>query len=72
LRLPGFSNDPYLAGQLVSETVEGTQEAGVITSVKHFIGNEQDTHRLPTQNAPYQASVSSNMDDKTMHELYLW
>ena len=30
----GFSIDPYLAGQLVSETVSAVQAAGVITSTK--------------------------------------
>lgn len=37
----GFSNDPYLCGALAGETVKGIQENGVMTSVKHFIGNEQ-------------------------------
>jgi beta-glucosidase len=36
----GFSNDPYLAGQLVGPAVEGLQES-VVACVKHFIGNEQ-------------------------------
>jgi beta-glucosidase len=30
----GFSVDPWLAGVLVSETVSGIQEQGVITSTK--------------------------------------
>jgi beta-glucosidase len=37
----GFSNDPYLCGALAFETVRGIQENGVMTSTKHFIGNEQ-------------------------------
>lgn len=41
----------------------------MITSVKHFIGNEQETNRNPSGNV---AAVSSNIDDKTIHELYLW
>jgi beta-glucosidase len=36
----GFSNDPFLAGQLVGPAVTGLQES-VIACVKHFIGNEQ-------------------------------
>ncbi|KAH6667482.1 putative beta-glucosidase [Halenospora varia] len=70
----GFSNDPYLCGSLAFETVRGIQENGVITSTKHFIGNEQETNRNPGVNAAGQSveSVSSNIDDKTMHELYLW
>lgn len=65
----GISVDPYLAGALVYETVTGTQQTGVITSTKHYIGNEQETNRL--QSGDVQ-SVSSNIDDRTMHELYLW
>lgn len=70
----GFSVDPYLCGSLAAETIRGIQEQGVITSVKHFIGNEQETNRVPAQNAQKQnvEAVSSNIDDKTMHELYLW
>jgi beta-glucosidase len=53
----------------VAETVQGIQGSGVITSVKHFIGNEQETNRNPSGKV---AAVSSNIDDKTIHELYLW
>ncbi|GAW26142.1 putative glycoside hydrolase family 3 protein [Rosellinia necatrix] len=58
-----FGPDPYLAGVAVAQTVEGTQSAGVIASVKHYILNEQEHFR---------GGISSNIDDKTMHELYLW
>ncbi|KAI0520874.1 glycosyl hydrolase family 3 N terminal domain-containing protein [Xylaria bambusicola] len=59
----GFGPDPYLAGVAVAETVKGTQGAGVVASVKHFILNEQEHFR---------GGISSNIDDKTMHEVYLW
>jgi beta-glucosidase len=36
----GFANDPYLCGSLASSHIQGVQSQGVITSVKHFIGNE--------------------------------
>lgn len=65
----GFSVDPYLSGSLVFETVSAIQGEGVITSTKHFIGNEQETNRNPIGDTQ---SVSSNIDDRTMHELYLW
>ncbi|KAE8445794.1 hypothetical protein EG329_012852 [Mollisiaceae sp. DMI_Dod_QoI] len=70
----GISNDPYLCGALAFETVRGIQENGVVTSTKHFIGNEQETNRNPSTNNQSQhvESVSSNIDDKTLHELYLW
>lgn len=59
----------YLGGQLVAETVRGIQGANVIASVKHYIGNEQETNRSPSGDV---SAVSSNIDDKTIHELYLW
>ncbi|KAI0026168.1 glycoside hydrolase family 3 protein [Xylariomycetidae sp. FL0641] len=65
----GFSNDPYLCGALAYETVSAMQSAGVTTSTKHFIANEQETNRNPSGNV---SAVSSNIDDKTMHEMYLW
>ncbi|PWY68396.1 putative beta-glucosidase M [Aspergillus heteromorphus CBS 117.55] len=69
----GFSNDPYLTGALVYETVRGVQGSGVGVSTKHYIGNEQETNRNPeTVDGVDVASVSSNIDDKTIHELYLW
>lgn len=68
----GFSIDPYLMGKMVYETVSGTQGAGVITSTKHWIAQEQETHRLATMVEPLVEAVSSNLDDKTMHELYMW
>ncbi|KAE8353198.1 glycosyl hydrolase family 3 N terminal domain-containing protein [Aspergillus coremiiformis] len=69
----GFSNDPYLAGAMVGDTVRGLQES-VIACVKHFITNEQETNRMPPSFATnnFNHSVSSNLDDKTMHELYMW
>ncbi|KAK6863554.1 beta-glucosidase [Apiospora arundinis] len=65
----GFSVDPYLSGQLNAETIVGHQEAGVIANLKHLIGNEQETNRRPYFGAE---AVSSNIDDKTLHEFYLW
>ncbi|KAF4122663.1 beta-glucosidase [Geosmithia morbida] len=62
----GFGSDPYLSGVFTYESVIGMQEQGVIATTKHFIGNEQETHRNPVDDVE---SVSSNIDDKTMHEL---
>lgn len=39
------------------------------------MGNEQELHRNPRPGGPGNRTVeasSSNMDDKTMHELYMW
>ena len=58
----GFGADPYLAGEAAYETIKGIQGAGVQTSAKHFINNEQEHYR---QNS------SSIVDDRTQHEIYL-
>ncbi|KAJ4121691.1 hypothetical protein NW760_005409 [Fusarium oxysporum] len=65
----GFGVDPYLSGALASETIKAAVRVGVQTTIKHYIANEQETNRSPENDV---ASVSSNVDDKTLHELYLW
>ncbi|KAF2218746.1 glycoside hydrolase superfamily [Elsinoe ampelina] len=59
----GFAADPYLTGIAMAETINGMQGAGVQACAKHYIGNEQEKGR---------DVMSSNIDDRTMHELYLW
>lgn len=72
----GFSPDPYLTGALIAPTIEGIQDAGVMACTKHLIGNEQEHFRQSTEAQGYgfniTESMSANIDDKTMHELYLW
>ena len=72
----GFSPDPVLTGIQFAQTVQGIQSSGVIACAKHYIGNEQEHFRQSTEAAGYgfniSESVSSNIDDVTMHELYLW
>lgn len=70
----GFSADPYLAGEAIKYTVMGHQSVGVQTSSKHYIGNEQETQRTREvlDDGTVIDAVSSNIDDRTLHELYLW
>jgi len=72
----GFSPDPVLSGIAVAQHVYGIQDAGVIACTKHFIGYEQEHFRQSSESDGYgyniTQSVSSNIDDVTMHELYLW
>ena len=69
----GFSPDAYLSGVLVEETVHGMQSVGVQACTKHFIGNEQEIQRNPTTvEGTTVEAISTNIDDKTMHETYLW
>lgn len=59
----GFSSDPYLAGVAMEQTIGGIQTAGAQACAKHYIGNEQEKNR---------ETMNSVIDDRTMHELYLW
>ncbi|KAI1173245.1 glycoside hydrolase family 3 protein [Nemania sp. FL0916] len=59
----GFGADPYLQGIAMAETITGMQGAGIQATAKHFILNEQELNR---------ETMSSSVDDRTMHELYLW
>ncbi|PSR80896.1 glycosyl hydrolase family 3 N terminal domain-domain-containing protein [Coniella lustricola] len=72
----GFSVDPVLTGVGMAETIKGIQSAGVVATAKHFIGNEQEHFRQASEAQGYgfniTESISSNIDDKTLHELYLW
>jgi len=68
-----FAADPYLDAILGAQSVIGLQES-VIASVKHFVAYEQETNRNPSaaSNGDAVLSTSANLDDQTMHELYLW
>lgn len=57
-----YSEDPYLATEMSGSLVKGIQSQNVGAFLKHFFANNQETRR---------SSVSSNMDERTMHEIYL-
>lgn len=57
-----YSEDPYLSGTMATSFIQGLQHHKVGTSIKHFIANEQETSRL---------FISSNVDERTLHEIYL-
>jgi beta-glucosidase len=57
-----YSEDPFLSGTLGVAFVRGLQSQGVGATVKHFVGNEQELDRM---------RVSSNVDERTLHEIYL-
>lgn len=70
----GFGPDPYLAGIAMNASVSGVQSTGVQACSKHFIANEQETQRTNTvlEDGTNIDAISSNVDDRTMHELYMW
>ncbi|CAO3671069.1 hypothetical protein G6F70_002904 [Rhizopus microsporus] len=55
--------DPFLTGVLAEETVLGIQSQGVIATAKHYILNDQELHRN---------TESSDIDERTLHEIYIW
>lgn len=57
-----FSEDPYLAGEISAAFIAGVQSQNVGTSIKHFAANSQEHRRM---------SSSSNMDERTLREIYL-
>ena len=66
----GFSNDLFLSGRMNAVTVRGLQK-NVIACIKHLVGNEQETFRRRSTDELTEG-ISSNIDDRSMHELYLW
>ena len=57
-----LGEDPFLAGEIASEYVIGMQQQGVVATAKHYAANYQDYDRH---------NVSSDMDERTLQELYL-
>ncbi len=57
-----FGEDPWLAGKMATNYVIGAQSQGIASCVKHFAGNDQETQRN---------RVDVQMDDRTLHEIYL-
>jgi beta-glucosidase len=57
-----MSEDPYLAGELSAEYVNGVQSRGVGVSVKHFAVNSQEKFRM---------TISAEVDERTLREIYL-
>lgn len=57
-----FSEDPVLTGQMAAPLIQGIQKQDVAACVKHFALNNQELERM---------SVEAEVDDKTLHELYL-
>jgi beta-glucosidase len=68
----GFGADPYLSGENSFYYVQGLQDQGVVATAKHYICNEQESNRTYHPATGPSQGYSANLDDKTIHEIYLW
>ncbi|HVT09277.1 MAG TPA: glycoside hydrolase family 3 C-terminal domain-containing protein [Polyangia bacterium] len=57
-----FGEDPFLAARTAVAYIDGVQSQGVSATVKHFLGNNSEVDRHHT---------SSDLDARTLHEIYL-
>ena len=57
-----YSEDPFLNAQLAVASVKGIQSQDVAACIKHYAANNQETNR---------STVSSEMDERTLREIYL-
>ncbi|MFB7515269.1 glycoside hydrolase family 3 protein [Streptomyces sp. NPDC056144] len=57
-----YSEDPYLTGEIGTGYVQGVQDGGVGTTVKHFVANDAETDRF---------TVDNRIAARPLRELYL-
>jgi len=57
-----FGEDPFLASKMAVALINGVQEKGILATPKHFVCNNQEYDRH---------NVSSNLDERTLREIYL-
>ncbi|HEV3220487.1 MAG TPA: glycoside hydrolase family 3 C-terminal domain-containing protein [Candidatus Acidoferrales bacterium] len=57
----GYGEDPFLAGQISVQVIQGIQSQGIIANVKHFAANNQETDRFV---------VNELIDERTLREIY--
>lgn len=65
--------DEYLSGAIAFAATKSAQEKGIVVTLKHFFGYEQETARgvkavIPSSQQPYNVRV----DDTTVHQTYMW
>ncbi|PGH07436.1 beta-glucosidase [Blastomyces parvus] len=67
----GFGSDPVLQGVAAAETIRGIQDNGVMATAKHYVLNEQEHFRQEGEWG-IPIAMSSNIDDRSLREVYVW
>src|SRR4051812_49065531 len=57
-----YSEDPFLSARMAVAYITGVQSQGVGCTVKHFVANDSEFEHM---------SISSEVDDRTLREIYL-
>ncbi len=57
-----FSEDPVISGIMAAEIIKGASDEGLVTTIKHFALNDQESHRN---------GIFTWCDEQAMREIYL-
>ncbi|MBP5153738.1 MAG: beta-glucosidase, partial [Lachnospiraceae bacterium] len=59
-----MSEDPFITGKIAAAEIRGLQSRGVVPMIKHFVANEQETHRSITGDLTW-------LTEQSLREIYL-